>query len=434
MSGLYHVHDSRRMPSGGAQRRGRRIAIACDQSEQSEQALRWCILDLYRPNDVLILIHVATAADRVDPSPTDEAAAGGTRSNPSPRRTASADCSHVHAKTSWKVLDRLAQLCKDRGVAFSAVLTTGAVQCSFAAAAAAHDCDLAVVWSHCRKGSAFERARATFDISSSVSGASLHHLQCPVILYRRSESSSSRDVRVFASHRFSRGSSGRSTSTSPAPPSKRKPSPSQTQAQPRRRALSHSPAPKAERGASGASAVHRGTAAQAPGAQAAAARELDFGPVMITERTCAPEAAVGGAVPHAPALTAGGPEDAVARLSGGLNTSASMEGPAAVMVGCDGTGGRGVTAEGDGDAGHGSGGTRRRPLTLMVDVGEVDTGAGARVAPGGTEAQTAVQPTPVAANAPFPAVTGSINVRRRVAVRVLRPDAALQRKSVCVHL
>ena len=155
---------------------------------------------------------------------------------------------------------------------------------------------------------------------------------------------------------------------------------------------------------------------------------------MITERTCAPEAAVGGAVPHAPALTAGGPEDAVARLSGGLNTSASMEGPAAVMVGCDGTGGRGVTAEGDGDAGHGSGGTRRRPLTLMVDVGEVDTGAGARVAPGGTEAQTAVQPTPVAANAPFPAVTGSINVRRRVAVRVLRPDAALQRKSVCVHL
>ena len=104
-----------RMPSGGAQRRGRRIAIACDQSEQSEQALRWCILDLYRPNDVLILIHVATAADRVDPSPTDEAAAGGTRSNPSPRRTASADCSQVHAKTSWKVLERLAQLCKDRG-------------------------------------------------------------------------------------------------------------------------------------------------------------------------------------------------------------------------------------------------------------------------------------------------------------------------------
>ena len=165
----------------------------------------------------------------------------------------------------------------------------------------------------------------------------------------------------------------------------------------------------------------------------AAARELDFDPAMIPGRTCAPEAAVGGAVPHAPAVTADGAGDAVARLSGGLNTSVSMEGPAAVMVGCDGAGGRGVTAEGDGDAGHGLGGTRQRPATLMVDVDEVETGTGALAAAGGTDAQTAVLPAPVAANAPFLGVAGSIHVRRRVAVRVLRPDAA-SRERVCVHL
>ena len=41
-------------------REGRRIAVACDNSEHSEQALRWCITEVYRPSDVLILVHVAT--------------------------------------------------------------------------------------------------------------------------------------------------------------------------------------------------------------------------------------------------------------------------------------------------------------------------------------------------------------------------------------
>jgi nucleotide-binding universal stress UspA family protein len=161
-------------------REGQRIAFACDNSDASKQALRWCIRDLVRSNDVIILIHIATCADKQPPT-TDEM--HGARFAPSP--TARQPC----VKSSWRVLEELQGECKQHGVACIAVLTGGPVQTAFAQAAMAHDCDLAVIWSRCAKGRTFQRVRSASDYSSSVTASSLNHLQCPVIVYKRGERS-----------------------------------------------------------------------------------------------------------------------------------------------------------------------------------------------------------------------------------------------------
>ena len=219
-------------------REGRRIAVACDNSANSEQALRWCITEVYRPSDVLILVHVATILDK-EPAAADDSISRS-RSTPSPRRKrpGAEEVPCLHA--SWQVLEKLKAVCEEYQVAYTAVLSRGDVQVSFTEAAIAQDCDLALIWSRCGRGSALQRARASFDHVGSVTSFSLQHLPCPVIMYRRGERESQRDVRPMAAPHL-RGAKARSISQSPSPASKRTSSQRHT---PRmtRRAASASPA------------------------------------------------------------------------------------------------------------------------------------------------------------------------------------------------
>lgn len=219
---------------------GRRIAVACDNSEHSEQALRWCITEVYRPNDVLILIHVATPLDK---EPLADDTMSRSRSTPSPRRRRpnAEDLPCIHA--SWQVLERLKAVCEEYQAAYIAVLSRGDVQLSFTEVAKAQDCDLALIWSRCCRGSALQRARASFDHAGSITNFSLQRLPCPIIMYRRGERESQRDVRPRVAPHL-HGAKARSLSQSPSPASKRTSSQRHMPRVPRR-AASASPAPRA---------------------------------------------------------------------------------------------------------------------------------------------------------------------------------------------
>eukprot|EP00961_Rhodomonas_salina_P202406 2730112-Rhodomonas_salina.4 len=63
-----------------APRESRRIALACDASEHTRHAFVWCLSQLCQPDDVLVLIHVASRAEdesHENFSPNEESAASG---------------------------------------------------------------------------------------------------------------------------------------------------------------------------------------------------------------------------------------------------------------------------------------------------------------------------------------------------------------------
>jgi hypothetical protein len=221
-------------------REGRRIAVACDNSEHTEQALRWYIAEVYRTSDVLVLIHIATPLDREPPQ--EELARA--RSSPSPSRKRPADCRSARPclKTSWQVLEKLKAVCEEYRVSYISALAHGEVETCFADVAAAHDSDVVLVWSRCARGSVLQRARASLDPTTSVTSCTLHRLRCPVIMYRRGERESQRDVRPqSAPHLRARP---RSVSASPSASSKlRQKVGSGTRGA---RAASSSPAPRDE--------------------------------------------------------------------------------------------------------------------------------------------------------------------------------------------
>lgn len=49
---------ARRRTEGGSSRRSRRIAIACDGSKNTLDAVQWTLTELVRPEDIIVLVHV----------------------------------------------------------------------------------------------------------------------------------------------------------------------------------------------------------------------------------------------------------------------------------------------------------------------------------------------------------------------------------------
>eukprot|EP00286_Rhodomonas_abbreviata_P005003 CAMPEP_0181322868 /NCGR_PEP_ID=MMETSP1101-20121128/19465_1 /TAXON_ID=46948 /ORGANISM="Rhodomonas abbreviata, Strain Caron Lab Isolate" /LENGTH=292 /DNA_ID=CAMNT_0023430825 /DNA_START=210 /DNA_END=1085 /DNA_ORIENTATION=- len=168
----------------------RRIALACDTSEHTRHAFVWCLSQLCHPKDVLVLIHVSTRAEEEshDPySPAEPSAEQGaelTESEPDvdsldgARSRHDTESEHCSLSGGWQVLMKYIQICKQAQLQSMAVLTRGdAPASSFVEAAAAHDCDLAVVGSRCL--GAFKRA-----LSPSFSTHTLNAISFPIVVVR----------------------------------------------------------------------------------------------------------------------------------------------------------------------------------------------------------------------------------------------------------
>jgi len=48
----------RRTGEGGSSRKARRIAVACDGSKNTLDAVQWTLTELVRPEDIIVLVHV----------------------------------------------------------------------------------------------------------------------------------------------------------------------------------------------------------------------------------------------------------------------------------------------------------------------------------------------------------------------------------------
>lgn len=156
--------------------------MACDASEHTRHAFVWCLSQLCQPDDVLVLIHVASRAEdesHENFSPNEESAASGGEEGSLDGARSGQDTEPETCSLSggWKVLMKYIRICKQADLACMAVLTRGDPQTSFVEAATAHDCDLAVVGSRCI--GAFKRA-----VKSSFSAYSVNHVTFPIVVVR----------------------------------------------------------------------------------------------------------------------------------------------------------------------------------------------------------------------------------------------------------
>eukprot|EP00287_Rhodomonas_sp_CCMP768_P024562 CAMPEP_0202853926 /NCGR_PEP_ID=MMETSP1389-20130828/90735_1 /ASSEMBLY_ACC=CAM_ASM_000865 /TAXON_ID=302021 /ORGANISM="Rhodomonas sp., Strain CCMP768" /LENGTH=254 /DNA_ID=CAMNT_0049532495 /DNA_START=135 /DNA_END=895 /DNA_ORIENTATION=- len=142
--------------AGQRSHNARRIALACDSSEDTRHAFVWCLSQLCHPDDVLVLIHVASRAEdesHENYNPQNEQfaiqSAGAVDTSEDGASKHDTEIESCSLSGGWKVLMKYIRICKQADLACMAVLTRGDPASSFVEAATAHDCDMAAVGSRC---------------------------------------------------------------------------------------------------------------------------------------------------------------------------------------------------------------------------------------------------------------------------------------------
>mmetsp|Transcript_8395 Transcript_8395/g.28184 ORF Transcript_8395/g.28184 Transcript_8395/m.28184 type:complete len:405 (-) Transcript_8395:271-1485(-) len=176
----------------------RRIAIAYDRSEESDQALLWCIKKFATRDDLLVLIHIIKLSE-VDDEVQDASANASDACMPwkdlhrgheaagrSPNR------SQLRG-TPWRRFEAAIRMCEQHEVSFTAVLARGDVGPTLVETINAQDCDVAVIGA--RNLNTLQRA-----LLPQTTKFVLQRIDCPLIVHRIPSHSNRSEREVAASN------------------------------------------------------------------------------------------------------------------------------------------------------------------------------------------------------------------------------------------
>eukprot|EP00252_Welwitschia_mirabilis_P001638 TRINITY_DN11549_c0_g1_i1.p1 TRINITY_DN11549_c0_g1~~TRINITY_DN11549_c0_g1_i1.p1 ORF type:complete len:158 (-),score=27.77 TRINITY_DN11549_c0_g1_i1:189-662(-) len=147
----------------------RAIMVAVDESEESMNALKWCLQNIFRlNNDKLILVH----AQR---NPTSHLVAGGPGFVLTPNVIQRLESDMK--KATQEVFAKAVEICKSIKVVPETVAVTGDARDVLTDAVKKYNPEMLVVGSH-----GYGRIKRTF--LGSVSDYCTHHVTCPVVVVK----------------------------------------------------------------------------------------------------------------------------------------------------------------------------------------------------------------------------------------------------------